>query len=57
MKSDKTLKMGLIKILKTGIRKVKTQVMFSVVVSIGVFVLGQLFEWPDMRKCYSVRIS
>ena len=49
--------MGLLKILKTGIRKVKTQVMFSVVVSIGVYVLGQLFECPDMRKCYSVRIS
>ena len=49
--------MGLLKTLKTGIRKVKTQVMFSVVVSIGVYVLGQLFEWPDMRKCYSVRIS
>jgi len=51
------LKMGMLKILKTGIRKVKTQVMISVVVSIGVYVRGQLFEWPDIRKCYGVRIS
>ena len=49
--------MGMLKTMKTGIRKVKTQVMFSVVVSIGVYVRGQLFEWSDMRKCYSIRIS
>ena len=48
--------MGLLKILKTGIRKVKTQVFFGVVVSIGVYVLGQLFEWPDIAGS-SVRIS
>jgi len=51
------LKLGLLKALKTGIRKEKTQEMFSVVVSIGVYVRGQLFEWPDIRKFYSVRIN
>jgi len=53
LKRDETLKMGLLKALKTGIRKEKTQEIFSVVVSIGVYVRGQLFEWrhPQVLQC------
>jgi hypothetical protein len=43
--------------LKTGMLKEKTQDIFSVVLSNGVYVRRRIFEWPDIRKCYSVRIS
>jgi len=33
----------------------KKQGMFSVGLSVGV--LRRIFEWPDIRKCNSVRIS
>ena len=48
---------GLLKALKTGILKKKTQEMYSVVVSIGVYVRGRIFELSDIRKWQSVRIS
>jgi len=43
--------------LKTGMLKEKTEFMFCVVLSIGVYVGRRIFEWPDMLKCYRVRIS
>ena len=43
--------------LKTGHLKEKWQEMFSVGLSVGVYVRRRIFEWPDIRKCYSVRIS
>ena len=50
LRSDKTLKPRLL--------EGKTQEMFSVGLSNGFFyVRRRIFEWPDIRKCYSVRIS
>jgi len=43
--------------LKTGLLKEKTQEIFSVGQSIGVYVRRRIFEWSDIRKCYSVSIS
>jgi len=40
-----------------GLLKDKTQEMFSVSLSVGIYARRRIFEWPDIRKCYSVRIS
>ena len=51
------MKMGLLKALKTGLLKVKTQDMFSAGLSVGVYVSRRIFEWPDIRKFYRVGMS
>jgi hypothetical protein len=35
----------------------KSQEMCSEGLSVGVYVRRRIFELPDIRKCYSVRIS
>ena len=45
------------KALKPRLLEENTQEMFSVGLSIGVYVRRRIFEWPDIRKCHSVRIS
>jgi len=45
------------KALKTRLLEEGSQEMFSVGLSVGVYVRRRIFEWPDIRKCYNVRIS
>jgi len=57
MEDDETLKKGLLNELKAGLLKEMSQQIFSVGMSIDVYVRRRIFEWPDIRKCYRVRIS
>jgi len=41
----------------TGLLEEKKQEKFRVGLSVGVYVRRRIFEWPDIRNCYSVRIS